>query len=565
MPADHAIGPVRDRGERGDREPRRIGGEDRLRRGARVEVAEHLELEVEPLRHALDHDVAGDRLVERRRELEPRERGVGVGARRACRARPRARARSGPTRRSRRPRSSAFASMSVHFVADPRHGQRLGDAAAHHAGSDHAYAHVCHGALLRFDCPRCATRAVARAGVRRCCSGVGRDRLREVAQRAADLGARPAAEQLHHGAPVERERDVDRRRGRERALDRAAQPLERARARRRPRRARRSRPRAARAGPAAAPRERRTRRRNAASWDGLRDRVDRVQMEQPLHRDDARARLAQAAQDPHHGRTAQPGGEPQLEVGRQRARRPRPRRRTRRLRARPRARSRAAARAPRSAKRPSSSACSSPRSTRRRQPRRSARAFAQRRARAKAPASRPRVATSRTARSARSGSSAKRSARAADAAQPRRGRVGAARERVEHASLGVGRERVQREVAVRELARRFRRRARRARDRPVPRAVGSTRRRGAASSGTARAKSASSARPSADVATSKSRTGSPSSSARHRGADQVSLVSARGELGEHVRHRGRELHRSGVAHARQCTSRCTVCAPAGTA
>src|SRR5438034_2588124 len=65
-------------------------------------------------------------------------------------------------------------------------------------------------------------------------SGIGRDRLAEMAQRAAHLGTGAAAEDLHHLAAAERERRLrrilDRR---ERAVDRAAQrrePLARRRA-----------------------------------------------------------------------------------------------------------------------------------------------------------------------------------------------------------------------------------------------------------------------------------------------------------------------------------------------
>src|SRR5262245_26617873 len=56
---------------------------------------------------------------------------------------------------------------------------------------------------------------------------IGLDGLREMAERAAHLGPRRAAEQVHHRAPIERER---RRRslgrGLERGVDRSAQPLD---------------------------------------------------------------------------------------------------------------------------------------------------------------------------------------------------------------------------------------------------------------------------------------------------------------------------------------------------
>ena len=77
-----------------------------------VEVAEHLDLQVEAFGHRLDDEVGLRDIVERRRERDAGERGVGVFARQLVRVRPRCRARTGRSSRAAAPASSASATMS---------------------------------------------------------------------------------------------------------------------------------------------------------------------------------------------------------------------------------------------------------------------------------------------------------------------------------------------------------------------------------------------------------------------------------------------------------------------
>ena len=63
MHPDHAVRALRGRGQRGDRDRRGVGGEDRLRRQRLVRAAEDVLLHRCVLDHGLDHQVGRDQIV----------------------------------------------------------------------------------------------------------------------------------------------------------------------------------------------------------------------------------------------------------------------------------------------------------------------------------------------------------------------------------------------------------------------------------------------------------------------------------------------------------------------
>jgi hypothetical protein len=65
--AHDLVGPLRRVGDLGDREPRRVGREDRVARRHRVELGEHLVLDRHLLGHGLDREVHGAEAVVLRR------------------------------------------------------------------------------------------------------------------------------------------------------------------------------------------------------------------------------------------------------------------------------------------------------------------------------------------------------------------------------------------------------------------------------------------------------------------------------------------------------------------
>ena len=137
---------------------------------------------------------------------------------------------------------------------------------------------------------------------------------------------------------------------------------------------------------------------------------------------------------------------------------------------------------------------------------------------------------------------------ASDAAQPRGRRVGVARERVEHAAFAIDRERVQREIAVRELA---------ADARPVGVGHELDRARGGRQHHALRPRvERNRAREQREQRAAIRRSGDLEvahglavEQSADRGADRVGLVSVRRELRDHGRDRGRKANRSEVAHA----------------
>ena len=143
VPADDAVGTVGGGGDRGDREPRRVRREDRRRWRDLVELAEHADLEVEPLRDGLDDDVRRRGVRERRRELEARQRGVGVGPgdlaplHRALEAVAAGRDVLAGALERRRVEVDAHGRV-------PRGRRHLRDPAAHHARADHTDPEITH-------------------------------------------------------------------------------------------------------------------------------------------------------------------------------------------------------------------------------------------------------------------------------------------------------------------------------------------------------------------------------------------------------------------------------------
>ena len=79
MNADEALGMGGDRGEPGDRDRRRVGGDDRLGLEEGAQVGEDLALDVLVLRRRLDHEVAIGEIVVIGGDADAVERRLALG------------------------------------------------------------------------------------------------------------------------------------------------------------------------------------------------------------------------------------------------------------------------------------------------------------------------------------------------------------------------------------------------------------------------------------------------------------------------------------------------------